>query len=120
MIHRYTTNITELIVPVNLGQLQDNCNLFPQPRKIQVQQNGSFEIVGFMNLSTLMGLPIISRHVLVPRGRSLEEPHLLQAIHQAQKNAIALAKYEDKNKDVTQYCFICPMNYKTEQSSSSN
>ena len=93
MIHRYTTQIAELVVSINLGQLQDNCTLFPQPRVIQVKQNGSFNILGFLPMKTLLGLPIISRHVLVPRGRKLDEPHLLHIMYQAQKDSVAFVKY---------------------------
>jgi hypothetical protein len=107
MIHRYTTQIAELVVSINLGQLQDNCTLFPQPRVIQVKQNGSFNILGFLPMKTLLGLPIISRHVLVPRGRKLDEPHLLHIMYQAQKDSVAFVKYEN------QFGFICAMNYIT-------
>lgn len=107
MIHRYTTQIAELVVSINLGQLQDNCTLFPQPRVIQVKQNGSFNILGFLPMKTLLGLPIISRHVLVPRGRQLDEPHLLHIMYQAQKDSVAFVKYEN------QFGFICAMNYIT-------
>merc|ERR1711976_1079928 len=58
-------------------------------------------------MKVLLGLPIISRHVLVPRGRKMDEPHLLQIIHQSQRDAVAFVKHED------QFGFICAMNYIT-------
>lgn len=54
-----------------------------------------------------MGLSVISRHVLLPRGRKKDEPHILQLMFQAQRDSVAIAKYDD------QFAFITAMNYKT-------
>ena len=41
-----------------------------------LEQNSVLDVIGFIPLSQLMGLPIISRHVLIPIGTA-SEAHLL-------------------------------------------
>ena len=81
MIHRFTTHIAELVVNVKLGTLEDKATLFPQPRTVVLNHNSVFDIVGFISMDKLIGLPIISRHCLMPRGLA-DDPNLLQFIAQ--------------------------------------
>lgn len=119
MIHRYTTHIAELIVSVNLGSLEDKCTLFPQPRTIALEQNSELEIIGFTPLNSLMGLPIISRHCLIPRGTD-SEPNLLALMTKTTMETktdpnIALVQIKNKGQNHLQniYGFVTLMNFKT-------
>ena len=113
MINRFSSCVSELTVDLICGTLLDTFSLFPQPRIAEIKQHSKFEIKGFIQTHQIIGLPVLSRHFILPNGREKHEPHLLQIMAQADRTRFALVKFEGH------YGFIGVMNYHTTSTAAS-